>query len=212
VVLQALRRHPSDGQGVSLANGVVTMMRLFLPVRLILGAVTLALTLAKSVLPVLQDVSTAEVELKLVRIVAHQIIRRILLLLLAHSLGVQIDGHAKVTDLAHAVVIEEHIASGQISMNNLFWLNVNKYGFNRLYQDFLLTLLPAMYSIPQAMSSANPAKVRGDKGARLRPPGTEAGNMFVALLAALRRDRRRPLMAYSIISMWGSRGIFKNVL
>jgi len=61
-----------------------------------------------------------------------------------------------------------------------------------------------MYSIPQAISKANPAKVLGDKGARLRPPGTEAGNIFVALLAALKRDRRRPLMAYSIISMWGS--------
>lgn len=61
-----------------------------------------------------------------------------------------------------------------------------------------------MYSIPQAMSKANPAKVRGDKGVRLRPPGTEAGNIFVALLAALKRDKRRPRMAYSMISICGS--------
>lgn len=61
-----------------------------------------------------------------------------------------------------------------------------------------------MYSMPQAMSSAKPAKVRGESGARLRPPGTEAGKMFVALRAARSNESRRPRMAYSMISMCGS--------
>lgn len=61
-----------------------------------------------------------------------------------------------------------------------------------------------MYSMPQAISSAKPAKVRGESGARLRPPGTEAGKMFVALRAARSNESRRPRMAYSIISICGS--------
>jgi len=129
MVLQALRSHPPYGQGVPLANGVMTMVRLLLPMRMILGAVTLTLTLAKGVLPVLQDVPAAEIELELVRIVAHQIIGHILLLLFPQSLCIQIDGHAKVTDLAHAIVIEEHIASSQISMDNLGWKYKYYYRF-----------------------------------------------------------------------------------
>jgi len=129
MVLQALRSHPPYGQGMSLADGVMTMVRLLLPMRMILGAVTLTLTLAKGVLPVLQDVPAAEIELELVRIVAHQIVGHIFLLLLPHSLCIQIDGHAKVTDLAHAIVIEEHIASGQISMDNLVWKYKYYYRF-----------------------------------------------------------------------------------
>lgn len=71
-----------------------------------------------------------------------------------------------------------------------------------------LTLCPAMYSMPQAISKAKPARVRGESGARLRPPGTEAGRIFVALRAARSSESRRPRIAYSMISMWGSaRGI-----
>lgn len=62
------------------------------------------------------------------------------------------------------------------------------------------TFFSEMYSIPLAMSNANPARVLGDKGAKLLPPGTDAGRIFVALLAALNNDNNRPLMAYSIIS------------
>lgn len=61
-----------------------------------------------------------------------------------------------------------------------------------------------MYSMPQAMSNAKPAKVRGESGARLRPPGTEAGKMLVALRAARSNESRRPRMAYSMMSMCGS--------
>lgn len=84
----------------------------------ILRTVTL-LALAKGVLPMLQYIATAKVELKLLRIAAQNIVRCILLLLLAHALRIQINGHAEITDLAHAIVIEQHIARCQIAMNNL---------------------------------------------------------------------------------------------
>lgn len=77
------------------------------------------LSLAKCVLPMLQYVATAKVEPELLRIAAQNIIRCILLLLLAHTLRIQINGHAEITDLAHAIVIEQHIARCQIAVNNL---------------------------------------------------------------------------------------------
>lgn len=61
-----------------------------------------------------------------------------------------------------------------------------------------------MYSIPHAMSNANPPRVRGDRGVKLRPPGTDAGNILVALRAARNSDNSRPRIAYSIISICGS--------
>lgn len=62
-----------------------------------------------------------------------------------------------------------------------------------------------MYSIPHAMSNAKPPSVRGDRGVELRPPGTEAGKMFTAPRAARSSDNNRPRIAYSIISMCGSK-------
>lgn len=101
-----------------LAYGIMTMgLLLPIPMR-ILRTVTL-LALAKSVLPMLQYIATAKVELKLLRIAAQNIVRCILLLLLAHALCIQINGHAEITDLAHAIVIEQHIARRQIAMDNL---------------------------------------------------------------------------------------------
>lgn len=99
-----------------LANCIMAMMLLLC---LILGAAAALLALAKGVLPMLQYIATAKVELKLLRIAAHYIVGRILLLLLAHALRIQINGHAKITDLAHAIVIQQHIPRRQIPMDNL---------------------------------------------------------------------------------------------
>lgn len=55
--------------------------------------------------------------------------------------------------------------------------------------------------MPCAISKQKPAKVRGDNGVRLLPPGTEAGKIFVALRAARSKDNKRPRMAYSMISI-----------
>lgn len=102
-----------------LANRVMAMM-LLLGRRLVLGAAAAVLAmLAKGLLPVLQYVATAKVEFEFVRIAAQDVVRRILLLLLAHALRVQINGHAKITNLAHAIVIEQDVARRQIAMDNL---------------------------------------------------------------------------------------------
>lgn len=98
------------------ANCVVAMM-LLLGRRLILGAA--AGWLAKGLLPVLQYVATAKVEFEFVCIAAHYVVRSILLLLLAHALRIQINGHAKIANLAHAIVIEQDIARSQIAVDNL---------------------------------------------------------------------------------------------
>lgn len=58
--------------------------------------------------------------------------------------------------------------------------------------------------MPQAISKEKPAKVRGERGVWLRPPGTDAGRILLALRAALSKDNRRPLIAYSMINMCGS--------
>lgn len=86
---------------------------------MVFGAVTRAVSLAEGVLPVLQDVPAAKVELELLGIAAQDVIGRIFLLFLAHPFSIQIDGHAKITDLAHSIVIQKDIASSQISVDNL---------------------------------------------------------------------------------------------
>lgn len=86
---------------------------------MILGAVTRPVSLAKGVLPMLQDVPAAKVELELLGVAAQDIVSRIFLLLLAHPFSIKIDGHAKITDLAHSIVIQKDISSGQISVDNL---------------------------------------------------------------------------------------------
>lgn len=61
-----------------------------------------------------------------------------------------------------------------------------------------------MYSIPLAMSCANPVNLRGDNGANFLGPIALLCELFIAVLAARSKDSNRPRIANSIIKRCGS--------
>lgn len=61
-----------------------------------------------------------------------------------------------------------------------------------------------MYSIPLAMSCANPVNLRGDNGAKFLGPSAPLWELFIAVLAARRSDNNLPRIANSIIKRCGS--------
>jgi hypothetical protein len=113
--------------------------------------------------------------------------------------SVQVDWHAKITDLADAIVIEQNISCRQVSMDNLDNCKAImdydlQLSFTKLKKkNFPQTFFSAMYSMPRAISSAKPVKRRGESGIT---GCREEGGWCKPLKtprAALRRDKRRPV-------------------
>lgn len=101
MILQCLRGHPTDRQRWPFAIAVRRLCRL-------------------AAVVVLVERAPMKIEAKP--------IRRLGAALLAQYFGasrlqmqrsIQINGHAEIADFAHAIVVEQHVAGGQVTMNDL---------------------------------------------------------------------------------------------
>lgn len=84
---------------------------------------------------------------------------------MARLVLLQVHRHAKVADLADAVVVQEDVSRRQVSVHDLELItDCLVIGGGGEQEEIFLTFLLAMYSIPLAMSCANPESLLGDKG------------------------------------------------